>query len=494
MKVIEKYTLRPFGVPVKIKIISRGLVPEYIAELPEISEATKAILESIKDELITEVHVEAEEILDPKSAEEIRRKFEEKAYELVKKKLPKTSENEREILVGLLLQNTIGLGILEIPLNDDSLEEIAVNSSSENVYVYHRKLGWLKTNLSLNSETEIQNLAASIGRRVGRRITVLDPLMDAQLVTGDRVNATLFPISTKGNTITIRKFARKPWTITEFIQNRTMNLELAAFLWQAIHYEMNIIFAGGTATGKTSLLNVVSTFIPPNHRIVSIEDTREIKLPKTLHWVPLTTREPNPEGKGGVTMLELMINSLRMRPDRIIVGEVRRAEEAEVLFEAMHTGHSVYSTFHAETSSQVIRRLTHPPMEIPETLLESLHLVAVMYRDRRKNIRRLFEVSEIMPGSEKTGISVNTVFRWSPSRDEIVSYGSSRVIDELSLHTGLSEKELKDDLETKKKVLEKIVKAKVDSVDGIGKIIGSYYSDPDSVIKKSIKKIMEEGS
>lgn len=169
-------------------------------------------------------------------------------------------------------------------------------------------------------------------------------------------------------------FRRKPWVITDLIENKTIDINVAALLWTSIQYEMNMIVSGGTATGKTTFLNVMMPFIPINHRILSIEDTREIELPSFLHWVPLTTREPNFEGKGEVSMLDLLVNSLRMRPDRIIVGEIRRAREAEVLFEAMHTGHSVYATLHADTAAQTYRRLVNPPISVPEPLLEALDL------------------------------------------------------------------------------------------------------------------------
>jgi len=325
-----------------------------------------------------------------------------------------------------------------------------------------------------------------IGRKVGRQITSLNPLMDAHLTTGDRVNATLFPISTKGNTITIRKFARKPWTITDFIKLKTINEEVAALLWLAIQYEMNIIISGGTATGKTSFLNVLATFIPPNHRIVSIEDTREIQLPDFLHWVPLTTREPNPEGKGEVSMLDLMVNALRMRPDRVIVGEIRRAREAEVLFEAMHTGHSVYSTLHADTAEQTVRRLINPPINVPETLLEALHLITAMHRDRRKGIRRVFQVSELIP--TERGSQLNTLFRWRADKDEIIAFKQSmRVMDDLKMYTGMSEQEIKQDLEEKKMVLQWMVRHNINTVNTVGKIVSEYYVDPEKVIS-SIKQ------
>lgn len=176
----------------------------------------------------------------------------------------------------------------------------------------------------------------------------------------------------------------------DFINNKTCNIEIAALLWLAIGYEMNVLISGGTGSGKTSFLNACMPFIPPNQRVISIEDTRELMLPEFLYWTPLVTRTPNAEGKGEVSMLDLLVNSLRMRPDRIILGEMRKQQEAMVLFEAMHTGHSVYATVHADTSAETISRLVNPPLNVPPNLLKSVNLNVVMFRDRRKGIRRIF--------------------------------------------------------------------------------------------------------
>ncbi len=302
MKILESYKIEADGVPGQVNIIKKPgeFVPIYELILPKFEEATIAILDAIKAKLITVVRVKPQEILDPRIMEELKKRFFEKAFELIEKEFPNVSREEKEIFAGTLVHEMLGLGDIELLLVDENLEDIVINNSQEPLWVYHRKYGWLKTNVKLESDLQIYNYAALIGRRVGRSITSLNPLMDAQLTSGDRVNATLFPISTKGNTISIRKFARRPWTITDFIKINTISEEVAAFLWLAIQYELNMIISGGTGTGKTSFLNVLTTFIPPNHRVISIEDTREIRLPDFLHWVPMTTREPNPEGKGEV--------------------------------------------------------------------------------------------------------------------------------------------------------------------------------------------------
>ena len=485
MKILESYKIEADGVPGQVNIIKKPgeFVPIYELILPKFEEATIAILDAIKAKLITVVRVKPQEILDPRIMEELKKRFFDKAFELIEKEFPNVSREEKEIFAGTLVHEMLGLGDIELLLVDENLEDIVINNSQEPLWVYHRKYGWLKTNVKLESDLQIYNYAALIGRRVGRSITSLNPLMDAQLTSGDRVNATLFPISTKGNTISIRKFARRPWTITDFIKINTISEEVAAFLWLAIQYELNMIISGGTGTGKTSFLNVLTTFIPPNHRVISIEDTREIRLPDFLHWVPMTTREPNPEGKGEVTMLDLMVNALRMRPDRIIVGEIRRAREAEVLFEAMHTGHSVYATLHADTAEQTIRRMINPPINVPETMLEALHLIAVMHRDRRKGIRRTFQVAEIVP-PERGPIGLNILYRWRADKDEIIPFRPSvRVIETLKLFTGMTDQEIKKDLKNKMKVLKWMVKNNINTVNTVGRVVSEYYLDEEKVLK-----------
>lgn len=483
----ESYEIVCDSVKAKVKIFDKEdeFVPVYEMKLPAFSEATMSIMDDIRNELITVVPVKVQEMLDPREMESVKKKFFSKAVELVDREFSAANNEIKKTLVGSLMHEMLGLGKLEMLINDPNLEEIVINSSMDSVWVYHKRHGWLKTNILVNRELDIQNYASSIGRKIGREITLLNPLMDAHLLTGDRVNATLFPISTNGNTITIRKFSRSPWTITDFIKSGAITPEVAALLWLAIQYELNIIVSGGTGSGKTSMLNVLMPFIQPNQRIISIEDTREIQLPSFLHWVPLTTREPNPEGKGEVSMLDLMVNSLRMRPDRIIVGEIRRAKEAEVLFEAMHTGHSVYSTFHAETDKQTFKRLTNPPVNIPVTLMDSLHLILVMYRDRRKNIRRVFQVSEIVPGIETMEADVNMLYRYDPIKDKLSEYEKSiRLKSQLTLHTGMSENELAEDLKGKVKVLEWMAKNEINTIDSVGKVVSKYYKSPENFLKR----------
>ena len=258
---------------------------------------------------------------------------------------------------------------------------------------------------------------------------------------------------------------------------------------------MNIIISGGTASGKTSLLNACLPFIPPNHRIISVEDTRELILPDFLYWTPLVTRTPNPEGKGGVTMLDLLINSLRMRPDRIVLGEMRRKEEAMVLFEAMHTGHSVYATLHADSAAETIARLTNPPLSVPKNLLKAVNLNVVMFRDRRKGFRKILQVAEF-ESSEDT-VSANILYRWLPESDKIIKHSeSSRFFEDISRNTGMSQAELDKDLEDKNKILSWLINNKIRSLDHFGKVMNLYYTDKEELSRiissNDVKKIIDK--
>lgn len=491
--VIDKYYVEGYKVRAQVIIEKTGkeFVPIYVLKVPEARPGTLALMDQIGERLLVETPVKITELVNPKAMEELKERFFEKSFEILRRELAHESRDVWEFLAGVLVNEMLGLGKVEVLLADPNLEDIVINNAEESVWVYHKKHGWLKTNVVVPKESQIQNYASIIGRKVGRQITTLNPLMDAHLVTGDRVNATLFPISTKGNTISIRKFRRSPWVITDLIENKTVSVDVAALLWTTVQYEMNIITSGGTGSGKTTFLNVLMPFIPINHRILSIEDTREIVLPHFLHWVPLTTRDPGAEGRGGVDMLQLLVNSLRMRPDRIIVGEIRRGDQAEVLFEAMHTGHSVYATLHADTAEQTYRRLVYPPISVPDPLLEALDILVVMFRDRRRGIRRVYEIAEIVPSAKDHKATVRVLFKWNPSKDRIEKHQTSaRLMRRLKEFTGMSNKDIRKDFAEKREILKWMVKNNLKTVDAVGKVVAEYYQDP----KKTMNIIRRKNS
>lgn len=468
---LDRYKIKINDIIVDINIVMKEdeATPKYLVSLTNISDTTKIILEKIRQEFISRVDTTELENVD--ESVDIREKFQSEIRLLIKRYFPSANEQTTNMLVNYIIQENLGLGKIEILLKDVFLEEIVINNHNEPVWVYHKKHGWLITNIKLVTESKIRHYATMIGRDVGKEITTLNPLMDAHLKTGDRVNATLQPISSKGNTITIRKFSTDPWTITKFIKDNTISVEAAAFIWFAVQNELSILVAGGTGSGKTSMLNVLSNFFPPNQRIISIEDTRELVLPINLHWVPMETRLPNPEGKGEITMLDLLVNSLRMRPDRILVGEIRRQREAQVLLEAMHTGHSVYATIHANNAEEVVVRLTNPPIDIPKPMISSLSLILVQSRNRRTGKRRTLQLAEITPTGDP-----KIIYQLNVARDSLEKVSNSEyVLEKLKLYTGWDEVQINNDLQQKINILRWMMNRNIEDVNQIGLIMAKYY-------------------
>ena len=491
-EIVEEYEIDTEGVKTQIQIIMKDFVAYYYLALPDIDIPTLALLDDIKDRLISGVEMTTSEILDPKLLGQLKDEFSEKADIIINQELPNLDDDAKQHFVLSIIHELLGLDEIEYFLTDQNIEEIVINSADEPVRIYHKKHGLLISNVQPANELKVQNYAQTIARRIGREVTTLNPLLDAHLISKDRANAILVPISTKGNTITIRKFARDPWTCTDFINSKTASPQVLALLWLMIQYEMNIIVSGGTGSGKTSFLNICMPFIQPNQRIISVEDTRELQLPPYLYWCPLTTREPNPEGKGEVSMLDLIVNSLRMRPDRIIMGEIRRKREAEVMFEAMHTGHSVYCTIHADTCDQTITRITNPPIDVPHSMLEAVHLNVVMFRDRRRGLRRIFEVGEFLVDEEKRNqgklmYKPNVIFRWDARDDKIIeSAEPQRLYTELYRHTGMTRQEVMEDLKIKQRILEWLVEHKIRQIKNVGRIFNRYYLDQKTVIEAAL--------
>jgi flagellar protein FlaI len=263
------------------------------------------------------------------------------------------------------------------------------------------------------------------------------------------------------------------------IGNGTLSLELGALIWLAVENEVSLLISGGTASGKTSFLNAMSIFIPPSHRVISVEGDRELTLPNFLHWVPMLTRQANPEGKGEITLYDLMINALRQRPDVMLVGEVRTKKDAETLFEAIHTGHAVYGTVHADNAQDTIVRMTNPPIEVPKLMLNAFGGVVSLFRHRRLGIRRVLEFAEMLRSGE-----VSVAYRWDSRNDTFAQIADiGRMFETISLYGGYSNEELASNLQDKQKILAWMVKNNVINVDDAGFVVANYYRSPEKIIK-----------
>ncbi len=338
IKPVEKIESRPQA---DIFETEKGDQPFYKAKLPDLTSEEREIMSEVREKAIDEIDVDPRDVADEKSREDVF--LDEVKNMLQERNLPgKVSNSKLNQMAKIVVRDMIGFGLLDILLEDDKLEEIMVTATGKPVYVYDRDRGMCVTNISFEDEEELIHQIEKMGRNVGRRIDKQNPLLDATLPDGSRVNATIPPISLDGPTLTIRKFREDPLTIIDIIDFDTLSVDVAAFLWLAVDgmeaKPSNLLVAGGTASGKSTTLNTLTSFVRDKERVISIEDTAELNLPHE-HWIRLETRAPNVEGKGEVSMEELVENSLRMRPDRIIVGEVR-GPEAMTMFTGMNTGHN----------------------------------------------------------------------------------------------------------------------------------------------------------
>ncbi len=495
-KILEEYDFKSSDIPIHITIRHEpsSYVNIYDLQIADLSSTTEHILDKIRRVLIEKVNLGIVDIASDQNSDLVEKRFEETIKLLIARYFPESDEQTKAFLTTYLIQKSLGLGSIQMIMDDELLEEVCVNSANEPIWVYHKHHGWLKSTVLLSDEDQTRHYATSIARRVGRQFTVMSPLLDAHLPGGDRVNATLLPISTSGHTMTIRKFSRDPWTITKFLQAGTISAEAASLIWLSMQFELSALITGGTAAGKTSTLNVLASFIPPNQRIISIEDTRELHLPSFLHWVPMSTRQPNAEGRGEISMQDLLVNSLRMRPDRILVGEIRRRREAETLFEAIHTGHSVYATFHANNAEETVHRLTNPPIDVPKTMLPAISLLITQFRNRRTGLRRTFQIAEILPDA-----TPNVLLQYDAKKDVLVKKNDSKsLFATLELYTGMSRKDIKANLKEKQEVLKYLIDLDIKGVEEVGHVMAEYYTNKELLLKfvrqkKKLPKPDQEG-
>ncbi len=478
-KVLQHYNLTANGLPIEVNIRhTDDFVPRYEVTFPGIGAATKLLILSLRAELLVLVPIDPTKSQDKEYLLELHRKVAAASNLLIDRHLPGTSTEVKQILIAYLTNMMLGLGDLEATIADENLEEITVNGSKDDIWVFHKKIGWCKTNIKPQSEETIYDQAETIGRRIGREINNLAPLMDAELPDGSRVNATLFPISQVGNTLTIRKFEKNPWTMPALVKIKSISPTIASLIWLCIQNEISILISGGTASGKTSFLNASSIFFPPTRRVISVEETRELSLPKFIQWVTMLTRQPNPEGKGEVTLHDLMVNSLRQRPDIMLVGEIRTEKDAETLFEAIHTGHAVYGTVHADNVQDTVLRMTNPPINTPKILMNALGGIVTAFRHRTRGIRRVLEFGEVL----RTG-DANVLYRWDMRNDVFQQVSDlTHLAEVINLYAGLTKKEIDEELVEKAKILNWMAKYNVIDVDNAGFLIANYYKDKAKVL------------
>jgi flagellar protein FlaI len=456
---------------------------------PEISDKLKDLLKKIKDLLEEKLDIDFSKLKRMETVDYLHKSVDE----LLGYFNLKASEEEKKVLHYYIERNFIGLGKIEALMNDDGIEDISCDGTGIPIFVFHRNptLGSVVTNISFDDSEELDSFIRKISQLCGKSISVTSPLAEGSLPDGSRLQATLATdIARRGSNFTIRKFTEEPLTPIHLLIYHTLDVQILSYLWLAVDYGRNILVSGGTASGKTSLLNVLSLFIRPEKKIVSIEDTPELKLPHP-HWIPTVARTVVAEEvkkMGEVDLFDLLKESLRQRPDYIVVGEVR-GKEAFVLFQEMATGHPSLSTIHAENMPRLIDRLTTPPIALPAGLVESLDAVVFLLRVRYKDkhVRRVNEVIEMVGIDNQTKTPItNLVFKWNPVNDNFEIAGKSVLLKKISEMTGLNEQQLKDELERRMFVLNWMKEKNIVNYKDVFTVLNMYYTYPERVLS-SIK-------
>ena len=395
------------------------------------------------------------------------------------------SEDSYRKIFYYLFRDFVGMNEIEPIIKDYFIEDIECNGINTPVYAVHRIYRNLRTNVVYKSMDELSNFVEKLAQRCGKYVSYANPLLDGALPDGSRVNATYtVDVTSRGPTFTIRKFTKIPWTPVQLLSMRTVSPEMLAYFWILIENKANILIVGGTGSGKTTLLNAIAFFIPPEARVVSIEDTRELNLPRE-NWLPSVARMSFGAQKiGEVDLFSLLKNSFRQNPDYVIVGEVR-GQEASVLFQGMASGHSSIGTMHADSVDTLIKRLETPPIELSPTLINILDVVAVMSHSvvNQQQTRKLREISEIM-NVDKDGASViNTPFVWNPEDDQFYYKKDFRAFDKIARRYGTSVSELQKELEMRAKLLYEMHRRKITDFYQNQRIINEYHKDPAAVLR-----------
>jgi flagellar protein FlaI len=415
----------------------------------------------------------------------------EKALEkILHDKQIKLDQTEKNIIFYYIMREFAGYGRIDILMHDPEIEDISCDGHGIPIFIVHKQYESIKTNIIYKDADELDSFVVKLSQMCGKQISVYEPVVDGKLADGSRLQTTLGRTITMLSTFTIRRFREDPLTPIDLLNNNTISMELAAYFWLTIEKGCNILFCGGTASGKTTMLNALSLFVPPSYKIVSIEDTREINLPHE-NWIAGTTRSGFTstdilKTSRDIDMFDLIRVALRQRPRVIIVGEVR-GKEAYSLFQAMTTGHLSYSTVHASDMHSLIQRLENPPISLPRALLTSLDTIVFLNSVIVKGnpVRRITNVTEIIELDAGTNRLVTmSPFEWmGGSEDRFQNNGSSRLLYKIRLENGWSETQLQQELQNRMDVLEWMKKQNIRSYTDVGKIVATYMKDPDAILK-----------
>jgi archaeal flagellar protein FlaI len=397
-----------------------------------------------------------------------------------------------ERVVYFIQRDFVGYGPIDALIQDGEVEDISCDGVEVPLFVFHGKYESVKTNVIFPDEDALNSFIIQLGQRCGKSVSVSAPILDGTTPEGHRVQATYArEITTRGASFTIRRFKERPFTPVDLVTSGSASEQMIAYLWLAAEQGESVIICGGPASGKTSTLNAIALFIPPTSKIVSIEDTREVNLPHE-NWIPGATRsgsgDRGPDGKaaGEVDMFDLVRAALRQRPNYIIVGEVR-GKETYTMFQAMATGHTTYSTMHADSVKSMVNRLENPPINTPRILLSALNnvIIQVQARTDKGVVRRLKQILEIVGFEPETNeLITNTVYEWDPGTDSFAFKGHSFLFDKIMELKNYTHEEMDAEFERRVSVIHYLASRGIHDYRQLWRMVTAYYKDPVAVARR----------
>ena len=484
---LDFYPIKEPFVYVKILKDMDTLEKHYKIIEPYLDEEEQKVLNFIWDALLSAFNMRLDE-LDLKKIENY---LTEQVEKVIKNYDITIEESSKKKLLYYIKRESLGFGKIDPLMKDLHIEDISCDGSGVPIFLYHRKYGSLKSNVEFKNEEELSFFVIRLAQKCGKHISIAEPMLDATMPDGSRIQMTLSTeVTTKGSTFTIRKFRADPFTPPDLVALNTVSSEILAYFWIAVENRVNALIAGGTASGKTTILNALSLFIPREAKIVSIEETREINLPHP-NWIPGVSRSGFGEVvankmAGEIDMYDLMKAALRQRPEYILVGEIR-GKEAYVLFQAMATGHATYSTVHADSAKSLIHRLEGKPIEIPRIMLQSLDIISIHITTRLKGKRvrrckQIIEIIDIDPTTKE--ILTNEVFRWDPVEDKFIYTGKSYVLEGIRARWEMTKEDITREVRNRAEILEWMNKKDVRTFREVAKIFSRYTENPKEFIEK----------
>jgi len=463
----------------------------YVVETT-LGEKEKKVFNHLLEILVAEI--EPPEIGGEENARKAIRSQAEKLLKKYAAKFHRVTPEAKERMLYYLERDMLGFGVLNVVMEDHRIEDISCDGVDTPIYVWHRNYESIPTNIMFTDREALDDYIIKLAHKSGKHVSSAFPVLDAMIMGKHRLAATFREeISPRGSTFTVRKFREEPFSILELIDSNTLTAGMAAYLWLLLENKIAIMILGPTGSGKTSLLNALSSFIRPGLKIVTAEETPELNLPSD-NWVKFVTRESyglSGSKIGEIDLFELVKMSLRYRPDFLIVGEIR-GKEAYVLFQALATGHGGISTMHAENIDYAVKRLISPPMDIPESHVPLMNLALMVERVNLPNrdvpvaARRITSVWEVLDFGR-----YNKVCSWDPRTDtHVADFSESAVLAKIAAKRGFDTEELVYEVAQRTRVLRYLSRLQPMTVAEVSKYVAEYYENKQSFIAKMEEKQM----